>query len=124
MTDMTLNQSKGIKAWLMADFPANAFQARCQRAYIGWLSFKTNPIAMLGLFIVGFLCLVALFARRSSPMAMAPLRNLPTDCNRPAASIGSVQTNWDAMYLTVSSGVHALPFTSSSSSRSSLCLLA
>ncbi|PLW78492.1 ABC transporter permease [Cohaesibacter celericrescens] len=62
MTDSAIKSTKGIKAWLLADFPDNAFQARCQRAYIGWLSFKTNPIAMLGLGIVTFLCLVALFA--------------------------------------------------------------
>lgn len=62
MTDSAIKPNTGLRAWLLADFPDTAFQARCQRAYIGWLSFKTNPIAMLGLFIVGFLCLVALFA--------------------------------------------------------------
>ena len=62
MTDSAIKPNTGLKTWLLADFPANAFQARCQRTYISWLSFKTNPIAMLGLFIVGFLCLVALFA--------------------------------------------------------------
>lgn len=67
MTETTLpssdaKQNTGLRAWLLADFPANAFQARCQRAYIGWLSFKTNPIAMFGLFIVIGLCLMALFA--------------------------------------------------------------
>ena len=62
MTDIAVNEKQGLRAWLLADFPENAFQAKCQRAYIGWLSFKTNPIAMLGLFIVAFLCFVALFA--------------------------------------------------------------
>ncbi|WP_420413714.1 ABC transporter permease [Roseibium sp.] len=62
MSDVTLKTNTGLTAWLLADFPKNAFQAKCQRAYIGWLSFKTNPIAMLGLIIVSFLCLVALFA--------------------------------------------------------------
>ncbi|MEP4769338.1 MAG: ABC transporter permease [Roseibium sp.] len=62
MSDTSIKQDSGLVAWLLADFPQNAFQARCQRAYIGWLSFKTNPIAMLGLIIVAFLCLVALFA--------------------------------------------------------------
>lgn len=62
MSDTAIKPNTGLKAWLLADFPANAFQARCQRAYISWLSFKRNPIAMLGLFIVGFLCLIALFA--------------------------------------------------------------
>jgi len=62
MSDSAIKPTTGLRGWLLADFPDTAFQARCQRSYIGWLSFKTNPIAMLGLFIVGFLCLVALFA--------------------------------------------------------------
>ncbi|SNZ20484.1 ABC transporter permease [Cohaesibacter gelatinilyticus] len=62
MSETAIKPNSGFKAWLLADFPDNAFQARCQRAYISWLSFKTNPIAMLGLFIVAFLCFVALFA--------------------------------------------------------------
>ncbi len=53
---------KGLRAWLLSDRPSSAFQARCQRAYIGWLSFKTNPIAMLGLIIVASLILIAAFA--------------------------------------------------------------
>ncbi|MGJ8527371.1 nickel transporter permease [Maritalea sp.] len=53
---------QGLRAWLLSDRPASAFQARCQRAYIGWLSFKTNPIAMLGLIIVASLILIAAFA--------------------------------------------------------------
>ncbi len=61
MSDQALNQ-KQTSSWLLADSPKTAFQARCQRTYISWLSFKTNPIAMLGLIIVLFLCLVALFA--------------------------------------------------------------
>ncbi|MCT4656801.1 MAG: ABC transporter permease [Cohaesibacter sp.] len=62
MAETTMTNKQGLRSWLLADFPENSFQARCQRAYIGWLSFKTNPIAMLGLFIVVFLLLVALFA--------------------------------------------------------------
>ena len=42
--------------------PANAFQARAQRAYMGWLTFKTNPIAMAGLIIIGALILIAALA--------------------------------------------------------------
>jgi len=61
MSQQALNE-KTTSSWLLADSPKNAVQARCQRAYISWLSFKANPIAMLGLIIVVFLCLVALFA--------------------------------------------------------------
>ena len=36
--------------------------ARCQRYYCGWVAFKSNPIAMLGLAIVVGLVLMAIFA--------------------------------------------------------------
>ena len=52
----------GLRAWLLSESPANALQARAQRAYVGWLSFKANPIAMAGLIIVGALLLIAAFA--------------------------------------------------------------
>lgn len=62
MSETALDQKSGSTSWLLADSPKNAFQAKCQRAYIGWMSFRSNPIAMLGLAIVLFLCFVALFA--------------------------------------------------------------
>ncbi len=61
MSQQALNETT-TSSWLLADSPRDALQARCQRAYISWLSFKANPIAMFGLIIVVFLCLVALFA--------------------------------------------------------------
>jgi len=62
MSETALDQKSGSTSWLLADSPKNAFQAKCQRAYIGWMSFRSNPIAMFGLAIVLFLCFVALFA--------------------------------------------------------------
>ncbi|WP_420336356.1 ABC transporter permease [Roseibium sp.] len=62
MSETALEQKSGSTSWLLADSPKNAFQAKCQRVYIGWIAFRSNPIAMLGLAIVLFLCLVALFA--------------------------------------------------------------
>ncbi len=62
MSETALDQKSGSASWLLADSPKNAFQAKCQRAYIGWLAFRSNPIAMFGLAIVLFLCFVALFA--------------------------------------------------------------
>src|SRR5690606_18918018 len=38
------------------------FQARAQRAWFGWVGFRSNPIAMAGLLIVVALVLVAVFA--------------------------------------------------------------
>jgi len=52
----------GLRSWLLSDSPANAFQARAQRAYVGWLTFKTNPIAMTGLIIIVLLLIVAALA--------------------------------------------------------------
>ena len=53
---------QNLRQWLLTDTPENAYQARCQRAYIGWLSFKTNPVAMLGLIIVATLLILAALA--------------------------------------------------------------
>ena len=40
------------RAWLLADVPSSRVHARCQRAYLGWLAFRRNPIAVAGLGIV------------------------------------------------------------------------
>ncbi|MBT5432761.1 MAG: ABC transporter permease, partial [Rhodospirillaceae bacterium] len=51
-----------LRAWIMSDVPNNAWQARCQRAWFSWLVLSANPIAMIGLFIVVSLILMAGFA--------------------------------------------------------------
>jgi peptide/nickel transport system permease protein len=51
-----------LRAWLLADAPGNAFQARCQRTYLTWLAFRSNPIAVAGLLIISTLVLMAAFA--------------------------------------------------------------
>ena len=51
-----------LRNWLLAEAPASRWQARGQRFYLGWLAFRRNPIAMLGLIIIAGLVLVALFA--------------------------------------------------------------
>ena len=50
------------RAWLLADTPGSRLQARLGRAWLSWLAFRTNPLAMLGLAIVLALLLVAAFA--------------------------------------------------------------
>lgn len=52
----------GSRAWLLSDLPASAFQARCGRAYLAWLAFSANPIAMAGFIIVATLIVTATFA--------------------------------------------------------------
>jgi len=53
------NPPRGLRAWLLSDSPTSTNQARCQRFYVAWLSFRRNPIAMLGLFIIAGLVLMA-----------------------------------------------------------------
>src|SRR5690606_38159091 len=48
--------------WLTDSEPASRRQARLGRAYLSWRAFSRNPLAMVGLFIVVALVLVALFA--------------------------------------------------------------
>ncbi len=52
----------GARVWLLADVPGSRFQARCQRLYLGWLSFRRNPIAMAGLAITAMLIGCAVLA--------------------------------------------------------------
>ncbi len=52
----------GLRAWLESDAPTSAFQARCVRAWLTWLKFSSNPLAVAGLLIIIALVLVALFA--------------------------------------------------------------
>jgi peptide/nickel transport system permease protein len=51
-----------LRGWLLAEIPQSKLQARCQRFYIGWLSFRRNPVAMIGLLIVVGLVVVATLA--------------------------------------------------------------
>lgn len=50
------------RAWLTAETPGSALQARLGRAYLGWRSFAVNPLAMIGLGIVVVLVLTAIAA--------------------------------------------------------------
>jgi peptide/nickel transport system permease protein len=47
------------RAWLLTDEPASARQAALGRAYVGWLAFRANPLALVGLGIVLGLILMA-----------------------------------------------------------------
>jgi peptide/nickel transport system permease protein len=53
--------------WLMSERPASRRQAALGRAYGTWLTFSRNRLAMVGLFIVLALVLVALLAPVLSP---------------------------------------------------------
>src|SRR4051794_37154896 len=53
--------------WLTAEVTASPMQARLQRFYFGWLRFRSNPLALLGLCIIGALVLVAILAPVLAP---------------------------------------------------------
>ena len=71
---MTEKAFYGWRAWLLAETPESALQARLSRFYLSWLSFKRNPLAVIGLLIVVLLVLIALFAPWLS-------HHLPTEQN-------------------------------------------
>ncbi len=51
-----------LRGWLLAEIPKSKLQARCQRVFISWLSFRSNPIAMVGLLIIASLVGIAAMA--------------------------------------------------------------
>ena len=59
--------SPKLHDWLMSERPASRRQAALGRAYGTWLTFSRNRLAMVGLFIVLALVLVALLAPVLSP---------------------------------------------------------
>ncbi|WP_226780463.1 ABC transporter permease [Oceaniglobus trochenteri] len=61
MSDQTLRQ------WLLSDTPTSRRHARMAAFYKGWLSFRGNSMAMVGLGILVLLGLVALFAPLLAP---------------------------------------------------------
>ena len=48
--------------WLLSDEPTSRRQARLSSWYKGWLTFRSNPLAMLGLIVLVVLILAAIFA--------------------------------------------------------------
>ncbi len=68
MTDLaSQTQKTGLRAWLMTDTPTSRRQARLAAIYHGWLTFRGNPLAMVGLGILLFLVFVAAFAPVLAP---------------------------------------------------------
>ena len=59
---MATVETGSLRAWLLAETPRSAFQARSQRMYLGWRTFSRNPIAMTGLLVITSLILVAILA--------------------------------------------------------------
>ncbi|GAW34770.1 putative D,D-dipeptide transport system permease protein DdpC [Roseovarius sp. A-2] len=57
-----MSTSHGLRDWLLSDEPTSRRQARFASWYKGWLSLRSNTLAMLGLLVLGFLILSAIFA--------------------------------------------------------------
>ena len=50
------------RAWLLTQTPESRLQARIGRAYLSWVAFSRNPLAMLGLLLILTLVFMAVFA--------------------------------------------------------------
>ena len=59
--------SQGLRAWLLTDTPTSRRHARLAAWYQGWLSFRANPMTMIGLAILLFLVFIAAFAPWLAP---------------------------------------------------------
>ncbi len=57
-----MSTSQGLRAWLLSEEPTSRQQARYASWYKGWLTLRSNTLAMLGLFVLAFLILGAIFA--------------------------------------------------------------
>jgi peptide/nickel transport system permease protein len=63
MTDWAIAVTPpGWRQWLLAETPHSRLQARLSRAYLSWIAFTRNPLAMLGLVFIIVLVFFALFA--------------------------------------------------------------
>ncbi|HET6619173.1 MAG TPA: ABC transporter permease [Dongiaceae bacterium] len=63
MTDWAIAVTPpGWRQWLLAETPHSRLQARLSRAYLNWVAFARNPLAMLGLAIFIVLIFFALCA--------------------------------------------------------------
>ncbi len=61
------SSEQGLRAWLLTDTPSSRRHARLAAWHRGWLSFRSNPMTMLGLGILLFLVFVAALAPWLSP---------------------------------------------------------
>jgi peptide/nickel transport system permease protein len=78
------NSAAGLRAWLLSETPESIWQARCQRFYLAWLSFSSNPIAMVGLIIILTLLVLAILAPAITS-GDGTVQNLPNRLMPPSA---------------------------------------
>ena len=74
-----------LRGWLLAEVPGSKWQARSQRFYIGWLEFRANPVAMIGLVIIlGLVAVAALAPLITASDGLQP--DLPNRLQAPSAA--------------------------------------
>jgi peptide/nickel transport system permease protein len=57
-----VSTSQGLRGWLLSEEPTSRRQARFASWYKGWLTLRSNTLAMFGLFVLAVLILAAIFA--------------------------------------------------------------
>ncbi len=62
-----MSETQSLRAWLLTDTPTSRRHAKFAAAYQGWLSFRSNTMAMIGLGILIFLIFVAIAAPLLAP---------------------------------------------------------
>lgn len=62
-----MSETQSLRVWLSTDTPTSRRHARYAAAYQGWLSFRSNTMAMIGLWILIFLVFVAIAAPLLAP---------------------------------------------------------
>ncbi len=62
-----MSETQSLRAWLLTDTPTSRRHAKYAAAYQGWLSFRSNTMAMIGLWILVFLIFVAVAAPLLAP---------------------------------------------------------
>ncbi len=67
MNQPSISASGGLRQWLMTDTPTSRRHARIASFYHGWLEFKANRLALLGLCILVLLVLIAIAAPWVAP---------------------------------------------------------
>ena len=66
MSDISTNKQT-LREWLTTDTPGSRRQAKLSAWYRSWLALRSNPMAMIGLYILLFLLFVAAFAPIIAP---------------------------------------------------------
>lgn len=66
MTTLT-QRPQSRREWLLAENPSSRRQARLGQLYVGWLAFRRNPLALVGLAIILLLIIVSALAPVLAP---------------------------------------------------------